>query len=375
MINMDLNDHEQSVTLVIPTIAERVDLFSRTLRYLQQAGVKAPILVSDHSPPECREVIEKALDSNAHDLPITLVHHDPSLHFLERLADCAERSGTPYFQLHADDDFICRNGLLEAVAFMERNPGHAACMGDNVRILRNADGYWMARDWKYQNTNADVFTRVFTQLGCYSSALYALRRSDEIAATFRETVAHCPDVLFWQYLETILCSLTGPIEVLNIPYYFRERHCHSWSAEIYDAPFAESETLPWAIFHAGFPQKLGAFVQHISNRLDIPALLERPQSSLSQDERKMVVYLSSALIEFISSRASSNQTGKRFMEIFDYKPNLLDFEHNLRHIADYKVTLKTIIDAWSGKPSKGVAVHLFEDKDKKKSLRVQPIYS
>ena len=58
---MNLNDREQSVTLVIPTVAERVDLFSRTLQYLQRAGVKAPILVSDHSPPECRDVIEKAL--------------------------------------------------------------------------------------------------------------------------------------------------------------------------------------------------------------------------------------------------------------------------------------------------------------------------
>jgi len=369
-MDIELNALEQSVTLVIPTVAERVDLFSRTLQYLQRAGVKAPILVSDHSPPECREIIEKAL-GNAPDLQMTLIHHDHSLHFLERLADCAERSGTTYFQLHADDDFICRNGLLEAVAFMDRNPDYAACMGDNIKITRKADEYLISRQWKYQNTSTDAFTRVFTQLGCYSSVLYALRRSDEVASTFRETVAHCPDVLFWQYLETILCSLNGAIQALNIPYYFRDTDIHNWSTKISRMPFAESETLPWAIFHTGFPQKLDAFVQHISDRLSIPELLERPQTNLSFRERKMVVHLSSALIEFIYSRTYQHLTGKRFMKCFDYKPNLLDFEQNLNNITDYKDTLKIILDVWSGKPSKGIVVYRPEGK----SLRAQPIYS
>lgn len=235
---------ERLVTLVIPTVYHRAKLFSQALAYLDLAGFRGPILISDHSPLEAHGVIEEVIGKHPN-LDSKLVYHDPSLHFLERLADCAERCGTPYFQLHADDDFLSRAGLERAVQFMQLHSDYSACLGDTLYLdIMDKNKISLKRSWRYQNREDSLRSRIITQLICYSPVLYALRRTGEVAASFRETLLHCTDVLFWQYLETMLCIASGKAEVMDFPWVYRGVHKDRWSLESNAEPFCVRQEFP-----------------------------------------------------------------------------------------------------------------------------------
>ncbi len=195
---------ERSATLIIPTLHSRGALFARVLRYLSSAGFQCPIIVSDHSPPEQLNVIADIV--KRHDkLDLTLLQHSPDIHFLERLTLCAQAAVTPYVHLHADDDFLIRRTLIALIEVMAAKPGCAAVMGLNAHIQIATAGLKILA--KSAVEQADPFLRLIAQLENYSSVLYALRRRDEFIATMSFAVTRCPDVQFFQYLESCVSVL------------------------------------------------------------------------------------------------------------------------------------------------------------------------
>jgi hypothetical protein len=78
----------------------------------------------------------------------------------------------------------------------------------------------------------DPFDRLLGQLECYSSVLYALRRREEFIASLAFAVQRCPDVQFWQYLESCVAAIRGPTIVTDELHYAREVHGQKWSATL-----------------------------------------------------------------------------------------------------------------------------------------------
>src|SRR5262249_55521427 len=163
-------------------------------------------------------------------LDVTLLVHPTGMHFLKRLSDCATVAQTPFVHLHADDDFAVRPTFNLLIAEMQRRPELAAAMGLNVHVRFETGELTMLPKTALQQ--AKPFERLVGQLQTYSSVLYALRRREEFIESMSFAVERCPDVQFWQYLESCVAVLSGPIAVLEDLHYVRESHFAKWSVSL-----------------------------------------------------------------------------------------------------------------------------------------------
>ena len=245
---------ERRVTLIIPTVYSRARLFTRVLRYLSESGFCSPVIVSDHSPAEHVGIIA-GIAAGHGTLDLKLLQHSPDLHFLERLTAAAAEATTPYVHLHADDDFVLRPMLARLVREMDGKPHCAAAMGINLHAA------FASRDVvvlpKVENAQARTFDRLIAQLETYSSVLYALRRRDEFIASMTFAAKRCPDVQFWQYLETCVAALAGAVEVVEDLHYVREQHLEKWSATLVRE--RSSSHFPYLLLSSEFGPRVAAF--------------------------------------------------------------------------------------------------------------------
>ena len=245
---------ERLITLIIPTVHHRAALFARALRYLSSSGFQCPILISDHSPGEHVGVIG-AIVQQYGGLDVKLVQHSPDIHFLTRLAFCAEVAKTPYVHVHADDDFVIRESLGWLVHEMETRPDRTAAMGTNVHVSFSPQNVAILS--KTAVEEAEPFDRLIAQLETYSSVLYALRRREEFIESASFAVEHCPDVQFWQYLESCMAALSGPIAVIERLHYARGVHPDKWSTTL--VRDRSGEHFPYLIFSAELHPRITAF--------------------------------------------------------------------------------------------------------------------
>jgi glycosyltransferase domain-containing protein len=245
---------DSSVTLVIPTVHHRAKLLARALRHLSDGGFRCPILISDHSPvPHLGLIADVALRYST--LDVKVLNHSPEEHFLTRLALCAEAAQTPYVHLHADDDFLVRSGLHHLVRVMNERPDCAAAMGINLHVgFARRDVVVSA---KGPIDRPEPFERLTMQLETYSSVLYALRRREEFIASATFARDRCPDVQFWQYLESCRAALIGPIAVVEELHYVRESHDAKWSAGL--VRDRSPDHFPYLILSPEFCPRVTAF--------------------------------------------------------------------------------------------------------------------
>lgn len=242
------------VALLIPTVHHRAPLFRRALRHLSASRFAGPVVVSDHSPQHQRSAVAAAVAQHG-ELDITLLAHPPELHFLGRLAACARAVRTPYVHLHADDDFLVVPLLEKLAGRLDRDPGCAAAMGINVNASLKTWELLPLR--KHAIEDAQPFDRLLAQLEAYSSALYALRRREELADTFDFAAARCPDVQFWQYLESCVAALDGRLAVLPELHYVRGIHEAKWSTTLVRE--RSPDHFPQLILQPHFHPRLAAF--------------------------------------------------------------------------------------------------------------------
>jgi glycosyltransferase domain-containing protein len=242
------------VTLLVPTVHHRAALFARTLRYLDGIGFPGPIVVSDHSPEGHAGPIAQAAAAHPR-LDLKLLRHAPETHFLTRLAHCAAEAATPYVHLHADDDFVVPGALDRLVDVMQGDSSCSAAMGVNMHVDFGAGQVTVLS--KQALSQAAAFERLASQLESYSSVLYALRRRDELIETFGFAAERCPDVQFWQYLESCVVALRGPVAVMEELHYVRAQHDRKWSATLVRE--RSPDHLPYLLLSPAFGERLAAF--------------------------------------------------------------------------------------------------------------------
>lgn len=243
-----------SVTLIVPTVHTRHELFARTLRYLAVCRLPHPVMVSDHSP-EAHGNVVKAIVAQHPGLNLKLIRHPPEMHFLERLIDCARQSDTPYVHLHADDDFVIPETLQKLIQLMDAQPACAASMGLNVNVSLSTSKFSPID--KLSIDHAKPERRLIAQLENYSSVLYALRRREEFIRSLHFAVARCPDVQFWQYLESCAAVLEGGIHVIDDLHYVRQTHAKKWSSALVREK--SKDHFPYLITNPEFSGRVTAF--------------------------------------------------------------------------------------------------------------------
>ena len=245
---------ERSVTLIIPSVYHRARFVDRVLYYLSHSGFQCPVVVTDHSPHEHASVISDIV-KRQRGLDVTLLAHPTDMHFLKRLSDCAAVAQTAFVHLHADDDFVVRPTLKLLIAEMQQRPELAAAMGLNVHVTFETGGLTMLP--KTGLRQAKPFDRLVGQLQTYSSVLYALRRRDEFIESLSFAVERCPDVQFWQYLESCVAVLSGAVTVLEDLHYVREVHSAKWSASL--TRERSPEHFPYLVLSPEFSPRVAAF--------------------------------------------------------------------------------------------------------------------
>ena len=243
-----------AVTLIIPTVERRAILFARTLRYLSEIRYEGEIIVSDHSLSRDADSIADIAGQHG-DLRLRLLKHPPEAHFLERLVLCAVQTQSDYVHLHADDDFIIKPTLDRLLKDMEASPRLVAAMGMNINLSLEDRQFHAIR--KSAVTYEGPFQRLIAQLENYSSVLYALRRRDEFIETLSYTQPRCPDVQFWQYLESCVAAIKGTILVTDDLHYVRSIHDNKWSTTLLRAK--SRDHFPYLIFSDQFHPRLIAF--------------------------------------------------------------------------------------------------------------------
>lgn len=242
------------VSLIIPTVHHRASLFARALRHAQNYRFNGAIVVSDHSPAGQTHTVRNIVLEHPN-LNIVLLNHSPDMHFLHRLADCARHTSTTYVHLHADDDFLVFASLPALLDHMDKDSGCVAAMGINLNVDIGARQYFIIPKGGIGHDSAEM--RLLSQLENYSSVLYALRRREELIASLEFSVERCPDVQFWQYLESCVAAVKGKITVSDDLHYIRENHLEKWSRSLVREK--SRDHFPYLILSENFHPRLEAF--------------------------------------------------------------------------------------------------------------------
>ena len=336
-------NNSSKVTLIIPTVHFRVHLLSRAIQHIQSQCFNGKIIISDHSPAEFKHVIATTVEPFRKP-NIVLLEHSPELHFLARLVDCAEQAETEYVHLHADDDFLVMACLERLVLEFESRPDCVAAMGLNLHVDLDLKEYSSLP--KTSIDDADPRRRLSRQLERYSSVLYALRKKEEFIDTLSFSRDRCPDVQFWQYLESCVAAIKGRIVVIDELHYVREIHSGKWSISL--KLERSQDHFPYLILLDNFSLRLAAFrtaiedaagsahitidpvtlsdgLIHLMHRgfgaMGLPPLhaspnddahsaLLRSQESLLQSRFKNPLDPSRAFLNHVFSLPSNNQAGK-----------------------------------------------------------------
>lgn len=219
------------LSLIVPSVTGRARFFDTALRHLATCAVRWPILVSDHSAEH-----ESALSTVAARYPgldVRLLRHPPAMHFLERLARCAEAAQTDYIVLHADDDFMMPAAMESCVAFLDANPDFAACKGRMA-------GFGIGNDGEIRVKKNDGRTRAENSAGArliahvtdFNPTLYAVHRRGVFVESCVRTLHFTRNVIFWQYMSSCIAVLRGKLQVLDEPYYLRLDNAVGWRAQL-----------------------------------------------------------------------------------------------------------------------------------------------
>ena len=252
--------NSSQVTLIIPTVHFRAHLLARALQHIQSQGFNGTIIVSDHSPADFKQVIATTVEPYKKQ-NIVLLEHSPEIHFLARLVDCAAQAKTDYVHLHADDDFLVMPCLDHLVSEFESEPACVAAMGLNLHVDLELKEYSSLP--KTSVDDGDPGRRLSRQLERYSSVLYALRKKEEFIETLSFSCSRCPDVQFWQYLESCVAAIKGRIKVIDELHYVREQHFGKWSTSLKRE--RSQDHFPHLILSEHFYPRLAAFREAIED--------------------------------------------------------------------------------------------------------------
>jgi glycosyltransferase domain-containing protein len=221
-----------ALTIIIPSVATRAAFVRSALDHLRHCGITARVIISDHSSPADRSAIAGVVAA-CPDRDITLLHHEPSLHFLERLSACARAASTPYVVVHADDDFMLPHAIARCVAFLDANADHVACQGRSVFMRVTPDRKFTTGNQRcLSRSEPTARERVAAHCDNFTPTLYAVTRREAFIEANSSTLKFTSNVIFWQYLSSCLMLKHGRLRTLDDLYYVRLDNPGGWRATL-----------------------------------------------------------------------------------------------------------------------------------------------
>jgi glycosyltransferase domain-containing protein len=247
------------------------------LTHLRHVAGGARVVISDHSPESQRGVILGLVDEWAPE-GTRVIHHPQDMHFLERLADSAERASTDYVVVHADDDFMLPGSLHDSVEFLDAHPDHVACQGRTFFFHLEPPARSLPSPHRSLSRREDVpHLRVVEHCRGFTPTLYAVTRREAFVRANRGALEFTDNVIFWQYLSSCLLVLQGKLEALDSLYYLRLDNPHGWRATLVRE--ADPSHWPYLVVAPNFSAELERFKNGLSSVM----------STVPEKERSMLV--------------------------------------------------------------------------------------
>jgi glycosyltransferase domain-containing protein len=245
------------LSLIVPSVAGRGVFFERALRHFAACAVQWPVFVTDHSRPDEGAVLA-AIVARYPTLDVRLIRHPPEMHFLERLARCAEAAQTDYVVVHADDDFMMPAAIEASLAFLDEHSDFGACKG-RMAFFTIAHGGKVIVGSSDGRTRAEEApaARVLRHVENFNPTLYAVHRRGLFIESCRRTLAVTTNVTFWQYLASCIALAHGKLKTLDGVYYLRLNNELGWRSQL----IAQRDPTHWPYLAvaADFSAELASF--------------------------------------------------------------------------------------------------------------------
>ena len=220
------------VTLLLPTIASRIEFLRSTLAHLEVAMPGVRIVISDHTEDGDRDAVTRLVAQYPR-LQVETVHHPAAMHFLQRLSDCAKVAHTPFVVVHADDDYMLPAALDESVVFLQSHQDYVCCQGRTFFLKLRAPRFCAPKIHAVMTrAEGKAAERIVHQCSNFTPTLYALTRREAFIEANETTLRHTPNVVFWQYLSSCLLLAKGKSRVLDSLYYLRLDNPDGWRATL-----------------------------------------------------------------------------------------------------------------------------------------------
>lgn len=253
------------VTLLLPTVAHRVEFLRSTLAYLEVAMPGVGIVVSDHTEHGDHDAVKKVVGEYPR-LRAEVIHHPASMHFLQRLSDCARAAATPFVVVHADDDYMLPTSLDESVTFLQNHADHVCCQGRTFFLKLRAPRFCSPKVHGAMSRDEDASgERIVNQCSNFSPTLYAVTRREAFIEANEATLRHTSNVVFWQYLSSCLLLAKGKSHVLDSLYYLRLDNPDGWRAKLIRS--GDRTHWPHLVVAPEFSQELARFKVGLSSAL------------------------------------------------------------------------------------------------------------
>jgi glycosyltransferase domain-containing protein len=221
-----------NLTIVIITY-NRYSLLKRLVNFYQSFKTDVKILILDSSS---ENLLDESLRAMLKSENVVWKRFDPSIFFVEKIAQGSIFINTEYAVLCADDDFLFPSSLDQAVRFLSNNNDYSSCLGLQYKhhvVSFLTKKFFIFRESAIGGCEA-IEERASNRILKYLSGcsvyypMYAVHTSENLKKIWQDSSKFTSD---WGLSEIFPCCYSlalGKMKVMQIPYTTRERNPFSW---------------------------------------------------------------------------------------------------------------------------------------------------
>ncbi|MGH8616192.1 MAG: TIGR00180 family glycosyltransferase [Burkholderiales bacterium] len=251
-----LIEDPRAFTLIVPN-HNGTAFLRRALDYLAAEGYRGALAVADSSAPEAQAQV-RACAGQYPGLRIDLQTYPSEIGFFDKLAATLERLESRAVMVCANDDYVMLDALEGCVEMLEADSGLAVARGRHMMFeMQQGAEAAAAPEWRLRSypmrayAEADPFERLLGCVNQYSTTFNSVHRRELLLEATRATIAGSENMIFVQYLLSVLGVVQGKVACVDELFYVRQGHAKSTSAQ---ARAADYEHWPLLITHPRFTE-------------------------------------------------------------------------------------------------------------------------
>ena len=215
-------DHSplSDLTIVVPFLPIRIHFLKTLLAHFSASRIVCPVIITVNSDAAREAEVDRIVATHP-ELSVRVFCHPMTVHFVDRLNECARYANTKYVFVHSDDDFVVAGALADCVDFLNAHDDYVACEGRSFFFsVKGTELVPQPQRFLTRDENHCV-TRVLEHCRKYTNTFHAVTRKEAFLTANEQTIAHTQQVIYWQYLASCWLLALGKLKVIDRLYYMR----------------------------------------------------------------------------------------------------------------------------------------------------------